>query len=212
MRGSDLVREIYRSHWNRQTVRHGEQVLDVLQKQEFFQPSTPVIDLAAGPSPHVGIGLAQRLQEGSEIYFNDWRPDALSIHQHTYQEIKAEDPKATGKSHREYWLLGDPQKEPHLIQGKTVIAHTTIPRITNGEKLVIPDNEQRMKQTLDRLLKAKPKKLALYLPNAESSTPENAQLAARALDALGVKYTKHDNIASADFQPYQGSLIVIDNP
>lgn len=93
-----------------------------------------------------------------------------------------------------------------------VIAHTTIPRITNGQKLIIPSDKESMTATLDKLLTAGPRKLALHLPNAQSGTPENAELAARSLDALGVNYTKHDNIASADFQPYQGSLIVIDNP
>jgi hypothetical protein len=179
-----------------------------LLAKEGFLDGNHIVDVAAGPSPHVGYGLLAHLKPEQELSFIDWNYDSLEAHQEIYRQIKSSDYPQSNV--REYWIEDDVQEQPHLITGRTVIIHGTIPRLSTETALIMPDTPELMIKTLDGILKADPAQLAFYLMSAEFNPMESRDAVLPALDKLGVRYQVH-YVASADFTPhYGGCAILID--
>src|SRR5829696_6001686 len=107
---SETAQEIWRDYHHRVPRAPPHHLCELLNQEGFLAPNAPLIDVAAGPSPHLGWNLLTRLADSHDLYFTDWRAVWLSLHKSLYEAIKqAEQP--TAHLH-EYWLLGDAQREP----------------------------------------------------------------------------------------------------
>lgn len=209
----DDAHRIAREIWHAYTHRvHSppNHLCKVLVREGFFDTNAPLIDVAAGPSPHLGWNLLTRLTDEHDLYFTDWRADWLGLHQHLYRTIKEAEHHASRV--REYWLLGDAQRDTHLLTGKVAIVHGDLPRRTSGDRLVLPATHEEMVATLGGLLDARPERLALYLRQEYPHYPESPSRVLPALDHLGAKYRVVEGVASADFPPREGGYLVLLTP
>lgn len=185
--------------------------VDALLAQEgFFDAHAPLIDVASGPSPHVGWRLLPHLRDGQDIAFADWRADWLGVHKELYQVVTQRE--CPDRRVRAYWLLGDAQQEPHLLTGRAALVHGDLPRLTRDDRLVLPSTHEDMVATLGGILDARPERLALYLREEHPRYPESPSRVLPALDQLGAKYRLHERVASADFTPREGGYLVLITP
>jgi hypothetical protein len=205
-----IAQEIWQQYEQRLARPPPHHIGELLEREGFLTTSAPFVDVAAGPSPHVGWNLLTHLAGEHDLYFADWRADWLALHKHTYQAIKATDYPSSPT--REYWLLGDTQREPHLLTGKAVIIHGDLPRRTHGDRLVLPDTHDEMVATLGGILNARPERLVLYLREEHPEYPESPSRVLPALDHLGAKYRVFENVASADFTPREGGTLLYLTP
>jgi hypothetical protein len=179
-----------------------------LDRTGFFAGSSQIMEVACGPSPHVGWHLRPRVSQ-KEVYFVDWQRAALRVHKMVYQELSAAEPS---RAEREYWRLGDAQSESHLLTDKAVIVHGALPRLRDAAgKNISPTTPERMRRTLAGLLDAHPERLAMYLSCSETR-PDNIARVLPALDSLGVRYRCYDNVDSAHFMPQPGGYLVLITP
>jgi len=207
---STIAGEIWHEYTQRVRRPPANHLCEVLAREGFFATRAPLIDVAAGPSPHVGWNLLTRTSDERELFFTDWRADWLALHKHLYETISQTDYPA--RRARAYWLLGDAQREPYLLTGKAAIVHGDLPRRTKNDHLMLPTTHEEMVATLGGLLGAKPERLALYLREEHPRYPESPSRVLPALDHLGAKYRVFDGMASADFTPREGGTLVYLTP
>jgi hypothetical protein len=215
-RDGRVVKMIRDQYEHRATTITKNHIMCVLDRDSFFAGMAPLMDLAAGPSTHVGWNLRRQFVESS-LYFTDWNPTALSLHQRLYKEIVSAETMTGRYGFREYWMLGDPHKDPYLLREMAVIVHGSLPRLRDGEQVIEPDTPETMSKTLDGLLRAHPARLALYFyKEGHPQFPDNARLALAALDHLcatyGTTYRCFDSVDSADFRPQPGGTLILVTP
>ena len=205
----DVTRQIWHNYQQRVTQPADRHCCDLLVAEGFFTGTEAIVDVAAGPSPHVAWNLYSRLDE-REVFVTDWRADWLSIHKELYWTMKAEEPSLSRL--REYWLLCDVQREQYVLTGKAAIVHGVLPRLRSNDRLVLPFTLEDMTATLAGILDAQPARLALFMARDHPEYPESPSRVLPALDRLGVRYEYHENVASADFHPQPGGYLVLLTP
>ena len=85
---SRIAREVWHEYAQRAPSPSRQHIGDLLAQEGFLDTRAPLIDVAAGPSPHVGWNLLTRLTGERDVCFTDWRADWLSVHKHVYHMIK----------------------------------------------------------------------------------------------------------------------------
>ena len=78
---SDYVRQIYRP-----PAVNTNHFVACLDRLGLFTPSTTLVEIATGPSPHIGWHLCSRFKQG-EMHFVDWSTAALSVHKLIYRQL-----------------------------------------------------------------------------------------------------------------------------
>lgn len=205
-----LVGAVKRDYHDRARSPGDDDLLAVLGREGFFADKAPVIDVACGPSPHVGYRLCE-WHTDRDVYFLDADPTALKLHRQLYREFQHEH-GGMGEL-REHWLLGDALDEPYLLTHKAVLVHGTLPTMQGSGNPLSQPSPDVLRTTLDGLLSALPTRLALYFDgDREPSHPEHPAHVRAALDHLGVNYRVVEDVASADFTPREGGTLLYLTP
>ncbi len=199
-----LVSDVKYDYLRREINPAGNNILDILIKESFFDSDTPVVDICCGPFPHLGYRLAQKL-EGGYVFFSDWDYTALGFHEVIYNWITSSEPEFSEKElPTTRWIHGDIRENAEVISAKSGIIHGVVPRKMSGEYLIIPDNEGKMKEALEEILSAKLRNLAIYVYEQQS-----AQLVGDSLVSIGIKFKDFNNVSSANFTPYKDGYLFV---
>src|SRR5262245_56783467 len=85
--GGVIAQEIWHHYTQPLTRPSQHHICELLDREGFFPTPTPIIDVAAGRSPHLGWNLLHRVAGERELYFTDWHADWLTFHKGLYQAI-----------------------------------------------------------------------------------------------------------------------------
>lgn len=202
----ERIKDDYENRLNLEEL-HGAFVLNELLQLNFIDSNIPLVDVGCGASPHVAYRCVQAFGNAYCTIFNDWNCSILKLHAQLFGWIKDQEGFSDEIESNCFYQPGDARVKKHLIKGRSVLIHGTIPRIRIDGELDFPEkSEEAMKRALSDILNAEPHNVAILLrEDYELIYP----VVSNALDSLGVDFQVYDEILSADFRPCESNLYVI---